>query len=143
MATFSAWISPFSPDFRQFIVSGRGKLGLIGLISVTPNAKAQKESRWPTGDEFLQACQAGDKACSWLVLGVAEIVKAFSATKTFIPPIGFDACIPTGTNADTIMHNVIGSMLTVQKIDPQLYQIATPASLIASTLAQVYPCKRE
>lgn len=28
MATFSAWISPFFPDFRQFIVSGRGKFGL-------------------------------------------------------------------------------------------------------------------
>src|SRR5664279_1134475 len=28
MATFSVQISPFFPDFRQFIVSRRGKLGL-------------------------------------------------------------------------------------------------------------------
>jgi hypothetical protein len=31
MATIPAQINPFFPDFRHFIVSGRGKLGLIRL----------------------------------------------------------------------------------------------------------------
>lgn len=104
-------------------------------------AEAQQLGQPPNGAEFLQACQAGDKACSWLLLGLADTLNARnSLSDREVPPEGFNACIPP-MKTDDLVRNVVGVMLTIEKVNPSLYQMAPASTLITSTLSKLYSCK--
>lgn len=117
-------------------------LAAFGLAILSASAGAQQIARSPNGNEFLAACQHNDKACYWLILGEAESLNARNASTQEIPPIEFNACIPA-IKVDDLVRNVIGVMLTSAKIAPELFQMSTAAPLITSTMAHLYPCKRD
>ena len=97
------------------------------------HAEAQEVAAFESGDQFLAKCDQSADFCSGFVEAAADAMNAARSSGGTVG--GWTACIPAGAMSDQVRDIA----MTYLRNHPE-QRHASAASLIASALANAFPC---